>query len=83
MAGGIRLTHIAGSGGETMRMLIYTRISRRKYGYACDQKEKKQGERFGAVSTFCIEAMMQDRKRFRGHPIFWAEFLQSIEYKVP
>ena len=49
---------------ETMRMLgVYAEFAENYMAMPVIQGEKTAGERFpGAVSTFCIEAMMQDRK---------------------
>jgi prolyl-tRNA synthetase len=49
---------------ETMRMLgVYAEFAEQWMGMPVIQGEKTAGERFpGAVSTFTIEAMMQDRK---------------------
>jgi prolyl-tRNA synthetase len=49
---------------ETMRMLgVYAEFAEQWIGMPVIQGEKTAGERFpGAVSTYCIEAMMQDRK---------------------
>ncbi|HON09929.1 MAG TPA: proline--tRNA ligase [Chitinispirillaceae bacterium] len=49
---------------ETMRMLdIYADFAENYMAMPVIKGEKTEGERFpGAVSTFCIEAMMQDRK---------------------
>jgi prolyl-tRNA synthetase len=49
---------------ETMRMLgVYAKFAEEYMAVPVIQGEKTAGERFpGAVQTFCIEAMMQDRK---------------------
>ena len=49
---------------ETMKMLgVYADFAENWMAMPVIQGEKTAGERFpGAVSTFCIEAMMQDRK---------------------
>ena len=49
---------------ETMQMLgVYADFAEEEMAMPVIQGEKTAGERFpGAVSTFCIEAMMQDRK---------------------
>jgi prolyl-tRNA synthetase len=49
---------------ETMRMLgVYADFAENWMAMPVIQGEKTAGERFpGAVSTYCIEAMMQDRK---------------------
>lgn len=49
---------------ETMQMLdIYEKFAREFMAMPVVKGEKTDGERFpGAVSTYCIEAMMQDRK---------------------
>jgi len=49
---------------ETMRMLgVYAEFAETWMGVPVIQGEKTAGERFpGAVQTFCVEAMMQDRK---------------------
>src|SRR5439155_23325850 len=49
---------------ETMKMLgVYAEFAEQQMGMPVIQGEKTAGERFpGAVSTYCIEAMMQDRK---------------------
>src|SRR5215467_16060742 len=49
---------------ETMRMLgVYAEFAEDYMAMPVIQGEKTAGERFpGAVQTFCIEAMMQDRK---------------------
>lgn len=49
---------------ETMRMLgVYADFAENWMAMPVLQGEKTEGERFpGAVQTFCIEAMMQDRK---------------------
>ena len=49
---------------ETMRMLgVYAEFNEQWMGVPVIQGEKTAGERFpGAVQTYCIEAMMQDRK---------------------
>ena len=49
---------------ETMKMLgVYADFAENYMAMPVIQGEKTAGERFpGAVSTFCIEAMMQDRK---------------------
>jgi len=49
---------------ETMRMLgVYAEFAEQYMAMPVIQGEKTAGERFpGAVQTFCIEAMMQDRK---------------------
>ncbi len=49
---------------ETMRMLdVYADFAEGYMAMPVIKGEKTEGERFpGAVSTFCIEAMMQDRK---------------------
>ncbi|HEY6643190.1 proline--tRNA ligase [Povalibacter sp.] len=49
---------------ETMRMLdVYATFAEEWLAVPVIKGEKTAGERFpGAVSTFCIEAMMQDRK---------------------
>ena len=49
---------------ETMRMLgVYADFAENYMAMPVIQGEKTAGERFpGAVQTFCIEAMMQDRK---------------------
>jgi prolyl-tRNA synthetase len=49
---------------ETMRMLgVYAEFAEQYMAMPVIQGEKTAGERFpGAVSTFCIESMMQDRK---------------------
>ena len=47
--------------------------------------EKSPGERFpGAVTTYTLEAMMQDRKALQAwhFPLFRAEFFQSIEHSL-
>src|SRR3954469_17828445 len=49
---------------ETMRMLgVYAEFAEKWMALPVIQGEKTAGERFpGAVQTYCIEAMMQDRK---------------------
>ncbi|MBV8760014.1 MAG: proline--tRNA ligase [Deltaproteobacteria bacterium] len=49
---------------ETMKMLgVYAEFAENYMAMPVIQGEKTAGERFpGAVSTYCIEAMMQDRK---------------------
>lgn len=49
---------------ETMRMLnVYEEFARKTLAIPVIRGEKTSSERFpGAVSTYCIEAMMQDRK---------------------
>ncbi len=49
---------------ETMKMLgVYAEFAEKYIAMPVIQGEKTVGERFpGAVSTYCIEAMMQDRK---------------------
>jgi prolyl-tRNA synthetase len=49
---------------ETMRMLgVYAEFNERWMAVPVIQGEKTAGERFpGAVQTYCVEAMMQDRK---------------------
>ncbi len=49
---------------ETMKMLgVYAEFAEQWMAMPVIQGEKTAGERFpGAVSTYCIEAMMQDRK---------------------
>src|SRR6266498_25544 len=49
---------------ETMKMLgVYAEFAESHMAMPVIQGEKTAGERFpGAVSTYCIEAMMQDRK---------------------
>jgi prolyl-tRNA synthetase len=49
---------------ETMKMLgVYAEFAEQNMAMPVIQGEKTAGERFpGAVQTFCIEAMMQDRK---------------------
>jgi prolyl-tRNA synthetase len=49
---------------ETMKMLgVYAEFAEKYMAMPVIQGEKTAGERFpGAVQTFCIEAMMQDRK---------------------
>src|ERR1700690_3216229 len=49
---------------ETMRMLgVYAEFAEQYMAMPVIQGEKTAGERFpGAVQTYCIEAMMQDRK---------------------
>jgi prolyl-tRNA synthetase len=49
---------------ETMKMLgVYAEFAEQHMAMPVIQGEKTAGERFpGAVSTYCIEAMMQDRK---------------------
>ena len=49
---------------ETMRMLgVYAEFAEQQMALPVIQGEKTAAERFpGAVQTFCIEAMMQDRK---------------------
>jgi prolyl-tRNA synthetase len=49
---------------ETMRMLgVYAELAEQWMAMPVIQGEKTAGERFpGALQTFCIEAMMQDRK---------------------
>src|SRR3954464_8977227 len=49
---------------ETMKMLgVYAEFAEKFMAIPVFQGEKTAGERFpGAVQTFCIEAMMQDRK---------------------
>ena len=49
---------------ETMKMLgVYAQFAEEYMAMPVIQGEKTAGERFpGAVSTYCIEAMMQDRK---------------------
>ncbi len=49
---------------ETMRMLgVYAEFNEQWMGVPVIQGEKTAGERFpGAVQTYCVEAMMQDRK---------------------
>ena len=49
---------------ETMKMLgVYAEFAEKWMAMPVIQGEKTAGERFpGAVQTFCIEAMMQDRK---------------------
>lgn len=49
---------------ETMRMLdVYTTFAEQYMALPVIRGEKTENERFpGAVSTYCIEAMMQDRK---------------------
>jgi prolyl-tRNA synthetase len=49
---------------ETMKMLdVYGEFAEKYLAIPVIKGEKTEGERFpGAVSTFCIEAMMQDRK---------------------
>src|SRR5512135_766116 len=49
---------------ETMKMLgVYAEFAEQHMGMPVIQGEKTAGERFpGAVSTYCIEAMMQDKK---------------------
>src|SRR5678809_623180 len=49
---------------ETMKMLgVYAEFAEQWMAMPVIQGEKTAGERFpGAVQTFCIEAMMQDRK---------------------
>jgi len=49
---------------ETLRMLnVYADFAERYMAMPVLRGEKTEGERFpGAVNTFCIEAMMQDRK---------------------
>lgn len=50
--------------GETMQMLeVYSEFAEKWMAMPVIRGEKTEGERFpGAVQTFCIEAMMQDRK---------------------
>ena len=52
---------------ETRHMLdVYADFSEKYMAMPVIKGEKTAGERFpGAVSTFCIEAMMQDRKAFQ------------------
>src|SRR2546423_13872116 len=49
---------------ETMKMLgVYAEFAEQWMAMPVIQGEKTAGERFpGAVQTYCIEAMMQDRK---------------------
>ncbi|MBI4579592.1 MAG: proline--tRNA ligase [Planctomycetes bacterium] len=49
---------------ETMKMLdVYARFAEEYMAMPVIMGEKTEGERFpGAVNTYCIEAMMQDRK---------------------
>jgi prolyl-tRNA synthetase len=49
---------------ETMKMLgVYAEFAEQHMAMPVVQGEKTEGERFpGAVNTYCIEAMMQDRK---------------------
>jgi prolyl-tRNA synthetase len=49
---------------ETLRMLgVYTQFAEEYMAMPVIQGEKTESERFpGAVSTYCIEAMMQDKK---------------------
>jgi prolyl-tRNA synthetase len=49
---------------ETMKMLeVYREFAENVLAMPCISGEKTEGERFpGAVNTYCIEAMMQDRK---------------------
>jgi prolyl-tRNA synthetase len=49
---------------ETMKMLgVYAEFAEQWLALPVIQGEKTEGQRFpGAVSTYCIEAMMQDRK---------------------
>jgi len=49
---------------ETMKMLgVYAEFAEQWIAMPVIQGEKTEGERFpGAVNTYCIEAMMQDRK---------------------
>src|SRR5215216_6681298 len=49
---------------ETMKMLgVYAEFAEQWIAMPVIQGEKTEGERFpGAVTTYCIEAMMQDRK---------------------
>lgn len=53
---------------ETMRMLdVYETFARNYLAIPFIKGEKTESERFpGAVSTFCIEGMMQDRKALQG-----------------
>lgn len=53
---------------ETMRMLdVYETFARENLAIPFIKGEKSESERFpGAVSTFCIEGMMQDRKALQG-----------------
>lgn len=70
---------------ETMRMLnVYEEFARKTLAIPVIKGEKTPSERFpGAVSTYCIEAMMQDRKALQmGTSHFLGQnFAKSCEIK--
>lgn len=48
--------------------------------------EKTEGEKFpGAVNTYCIEAMMQDKKALQSGTshFFGTELCQSLQHPLP
>jgi prolyl-tRNA synthetase len=61
---------------------MYMRICRRFYGYPSCKGIKTETERFaGAEETYCIEALMQDGKRFKRERHIWAELCKSLDVK--
>jgi prolyl-tRNA synthetase len=62
---------------------MYMLICRRFYGYPSCKGIKTETERFaGAEETYCIEALMQDGKRFKqGRHISWGRTLQKPDVK--
>jgi prolyl-tRNA synthetase len=71
---------------ETMRMLeVYKTFAEEYMAMPVITGEKTEGERFpGAVNTYCIEAMMQDRKALQAgtSPLPRAELRQGVRHQV-
>ncbi len=63
---------------ETLKMLdVYASFAQDYLAIPVIKGEKTEGEKFpGAVNTYCIEAMMQDKKALQsGTPTFWGRTL--------
>ena len=72
---------------ETLKMLdVYATFAQDYMAMPVIRGEKTAGERFpGAVNTYAIEAMMQDRKALQGRHValLGAEFFQGAGNQIP
>ena len=68
---------------ETEQMLDLCRFCRRIYGCASFKGLKTESERFaGALETYCIEALMQDGKRYKQElSLSWSKFCKAFDVK--
>jgi prolyl-tRNA synthetase len=61
---------------------MYMRILPKIYGYPSCKRIKTETERFArAEETYCIEALMQDGKRFKQERHIWAELCKAFDVK--